>query len=73
MDDEYADLRWFDKFGKCSCGANATGNLMNSRNEKWARACDRCAQKRLKASKKLRDDLAKKWETLNKSPTPEAK
>lgn len=56
---EAPDLRWFEKFGKCSCGRTATGILRGDRNQSFGPHCDRCAARRLKASAKEREARAK--------------
>lgn len=53
---ETADLRWFERTDmKCGqCGKRATGILRGVRNESYGHHCQRCADKRLKASEKAR-------------------
>lgn len=55
---ETPDLRWFENTErKCaSCGKRATGILRGSRNESYGPHCARCAERRLKASRKVRED-----------------
>ena len=48
--------QWFDGFGKCRCGKQATGILRGTRNESYGAYCKRCADKRIKAAEKARDD-----------------
>jgi hypothetical protein len=57
--DEAPELRWFERLPKCKCGKTATGILRGTRNESYGHHCDKCADKRLKASAKERDALAK--------------
>lgn len=57
---ETTELRWFeDTDRKCSCGKRATGVLRGSRNESYGPHCKSCANRRLKASQRERDQLAK--------------
>jgi ribosome-binding protein aMBF1 (putative translation factor) len=57
---ETPDLRWFDPYPPCRmCGKKADGNLMSVRNERYGEHCKRCADKRLKLSKEVREMLAK--------------
>lgn len=59
------DLRWFDAYPDCrQCGKPAAGVLMDVRNSSYGAHCRRCADKRLKASKRVREMLA------NPSPLP---
>jgi hypothetical protein len=53
---ESPDLRWFENTErKCGrCGKRATGILRGSRNESYGPHCQRCADKRLKDSEKVR-------------------
>lgn len=53
---ETPDLRWFEETDrKCSaCGKRATGILRGVRNESYGPHCKRCAERRLKASEKVR-------------------
>lgn len=57
---ETTELRWFDAYAKCSqCGGVSHGILRGSRNESWGDHCRKCAEKRLKASRKAREAEAK--------------
>lgn len=58
---ETPSLRWFDAAGfRCrQCGKHADGNLMSDRNESYGAHCQKCADKRLKASAQVREMLAK--------------
>lgn len=58
---EVPDLRWFENTDrKCAqCGKRASGVLRGSRNESYGPHCQRCADKRLKASAKVREAAAK--------------
>jgi translation initiation factor 2 beta subunit (eIF-2beta)/eIF-5 len=52
-------LRWFDKYPACRmCGKKAEGLLMSDRNESYGAHCQKCADKRLKVSAKVRTQLA---------------
>ena len=59
---ETPDLRWFEEQNhKCGmCGRRSDGILRGSRNESYGRHCKRCAEKRLKASAKVREQEATK-------------
>ncbi len=53
FNDETPDLRWFEEFSNClGCGKNAQGILRGVRNESYGPHCRKCAQARLKNSKK---------------------
>lgn len=55
---ETPDLRWFEGIArpKCiQCGKWAAGVLRGVRNESYGPHCQKCADKRLAASKKLRE------------------
>lgn len=58
---ETPNLKWFDNKGfRCRhCGKHADGNLMSDRNESYGAHCQRCADRRLKDSKQVREMLAK--------------
>jgi hypothetical protein len=52
------DLRWFDKYGSCRmCGKKSEGLLRGSQNQSYGDHCQRCADKRLKASERVRGQL----------------
>lgn len=53
------DLRWFEEFAKCRCGKPSNGILRGSQNQSFGYHCKRCAEKRLKASERVRAALAK--------------
>jgi hypothetical protein len=56
---ETPDLRWFDPYPSCRmCGKASAGQLMSVRNERYGDHCKRCADKRLKLSAKVREQLA---------------
>lgn len=65
---EVANLRWFENTErKCArCGKRATGILRGSQNESYGPHCQRCADKRLKDSEKVR---AAAIRTPHPSPT----
>ncbi len=54
---ETPDLRWFeDTRRKCAmCGKPATGILRGTGNESYGAHCQKCADKRLAASKRARE------------------
>lgn len=54
MADETPNLRWFEPLGRCRCGKPGTGILRGERNESYGAHCQKCADKRLKASKRVR-------------------
>jgi len=54
---ETTELRWFDAYPKCrQCGGVSRGILRGSRNESWGDHCKRCAEKRLRNSRKAREE-----------------
>jgi ribosomal protein L34E len=57
---ESPELRWFEEQNhKCGvCGKRSQGILRGSRNESYGHHCKRCAEKRLKASAKVREEIA---------------
>jgi hypothetical protein len=59
---ESPNPRWFDNDynRKCSCGKRADGNLRGSRNESYGPHCKACANKRLKASERVRKENLEK-------------
>ena len=55
---ETPDLRWFEDTykQKChGCGKRADGILRGKQNESYGAHCQRCADRRLKASQKVRE------------------
>lgn len=53
---EVPNLRWFDTFSRCrKCDKRAHGILRGSRNESYGTYCTKCAEKRLRDSKKIRE------------------
>lgn len=53
---ETIHLRWFNPHGTCrQCSKKSDGVLMGSSNESYGEHCKKCADKRLKASKKQRE------------------
>lgn len=57
---ETPDLRWFNPYPRCRiCGKRPDGVLMSVRNESYGEHCQRCADKRLKASKSVREQIAR--------------
>lgn len=60
---ETPDLRWFEETDrKCSCGKRASGILRGSRNDSYGPHCKSCADRRLKASERVRVQLAKAYD-----------
>ena len=60
---EHDQLRYFEEFPRCmQCGKIAHGNLRGNRNESYGPHCMTCANKRLKASKAVRDQARKEDE-----------
>ncbi len=55
--DESPHVQWFDELAKCRCGKPATGVLRGTSNESFGPHCKRCAEKRIKASKRVREQL----------------
>jgi DNA-directed RNA polymerase subunit RPC12/RpoP len=62
--DETPDLRWFktESYACRMCGKRAAGELMSYRNETYGMHCQKCADKRLAASKRVREQLAAEGE-----------
>lgn len=57
---ETSELRWFEETDrKCACGKRATGILRGSQNQSFGPHCGKCAERRLKASAKVREALTK--------------
>lgn len=57
--EETPNLQWFDPYPACRmCHKKADGNLMSNRNENYGAHCRKCAEARLKLSKKVRNALA---------------
>jgi hypothetical protein len=56
---ETPNLQWFRgrDFNCRQCGKRGDGNLMGRQNEDYGIHCKRCADKRLAASKKVRESL----------------
>lgn len=52
---ETPNLRWYDEFPNCGCGKVAGGILRGVGNESYGYHCKRCAERRLKASAKVRE------------------
>lgn len=57
MKTETTALRWFENTNRpCQiCGKRADGVLRGDRNESWGPHCERCANKRLRASERERE------------------
>jgi ribosomal protein L34E len=54
---ETTELRWFEQFPKCGeCGRTSQGILRGSQNQSYGHHCQKCADKRLKASAKARGE-----------------
>ena len=55
-----ADLHWFDPYPTCRmCGKPSAGRLMDVRNTNYGDHCRKCADKRLAAAKRYREQVAK--------------
>jgi len=52
---ETTELRWFEEFPGCSCGKPSRGILRGAQNQSYGHHCKKCAEQRLKASKKIRE------------------
>lgn len=58
--DESPDLQWFKTYPTCrECGAKSDGLLMSRRNDSYGDHCRKCADKRLKRSKEIREELSR--------------
>lgn len=58
--DETPDLRWFEAHSVCRiCHKKSDGILRDHRNQSYGEHCKKCAEKRLAASKKVREREAK--------------
>jgi hypothetical protein len=66
---EATEIRWFEKLPRCGCGKTATGILRGTQNQSFGHHCDGCATKRLKASAKERESLAKLLAEPSSHPT----
>ena len=55
---ESPNVQWFEAYSKCRCGRAAAGILRGTRNESYGPHCKRCADSRIKASKKAREQIA---------------
>ena len=53
---ETPNLTWFEEFPGCSCGKPSRGILRGTGNENYGHHCKSCAEKRLKASEKVRKE-----------------
>ena len=60
---ETPNLRWFRErdFNCRMCGKRGHGNLMGSANEDYGIHCQKCANKRLRDSEKVREQEAKEF------------
>jgi len=55
---ETTELRWFDKYPSClMCSKRADGVLYGTQNQSYGAHCQRCADKRLKASEAARKEV----------------
>ncbi len=55
---ETPELRWFDAYPSCRmCAKKAAGVLYGSRNQSYGPHCQRCADRRLATSAKIRKML----------------
>jgi len=60
LPNEVPNLRWFENFGSCViCGKASRGMLRDDRNQSYGPHCQKCADKRLKDSKLVRENYDK--------------
>lgn len=53
------EVQWFEKTeAKCRCGKRATGILRGRQNQSFGPHCEKCANKRIAAAKRVRARLA---------------
>lgn len=57
--EESPSVQWFDPYGKCRCGKKSDGILRGTRNESYGDHCRKCAEKRIAAAKRVREQIAK--------------
>lgn len=56
VSDETTELRWFDEHGLCRmCRKQSAGILRGTQNQSYGEHCRKCADNRLKASKRERE------------------
>ena len=56
---ETPNLRWFEQHSQCGmCGKASAGILRGSQSESYGQHCKKCAEKRLKASEKERQQVS---------------
>jgi hydrogenase maturation factor len=57
---ESPEPQWFERTEtKCRCGKRATGILRGRQNQSFGPHCEPCANKRIAAAKRVRDQIAK--------------
>lgn len=57
---ESPEPQWFERTEtKCRCGKRATGILRGRQNQSYGPHCEKCANKRIAAAKRVREMLAK--------------
>lgn len=52
--EESPHIQWFERHSRCRCGKKSDGILRGTRNESYGEHCQRCADRRLKASQRVR-------------------
>lgn len=57
--DESPNVQWFEAFATCRCGKASAGVLRGLRNESFGPHCKRCADARIKAAKRVRDQMSR--------------
>lgn len=51
---------WFRHYGRCACGKQATGDLLNSYNASMGPHCEPCANKKIKKAQEGPETLGEK-------------
>lgn len=64
--EENPDVQWFERIErKCRmCGKPSNGILRGTRNESFGEHCQKCADKRIAAAKKVRAQIAAEPKTM---------
>lgn len=59
--EENPEVQWFEPIKRtcCMCGKPSNGILHGRRNESFGEHCQKCADKRIAAAKRVRESLAK--------------
>lgn len=56
--EESPEVQWFDAHSSCRvCGKKSDGILRGLRNQSYGEHCRKCAERRIKAAKKVREIL----------------